>query len=287
MSKVFVTGPTGTVGLPTVTNLLERGQEVVAGVRSLDDAAVLPEGVEVRLFEFGSPDADLDAAMEGCDRMFLMRPPPIEDVQTYLFPTIDAAKRARMKQVAFLSLQGVQGNRSTPHHAVEAYLRKVKAPYTMLRPNFFMQNLETAYVTSIRERGEIFVPAGRSRTAFIDARDIGRVAAAVLAEPGHVRKAYTLSGEQSLTYAKVAEIMSAQLGRPIVYNRPSEESYLHDLRRQGYPEDYIAVQKMIHRVVRMNVSAFPNRKIRKLTGSPATTMAEYVRDRAEVWAPAQ
>ncbi|WP_062077061.1 SDR family oxidoreductase [Demequina globuliformis] len=285
MSAVFVTGATGTVGLPTVNGLLERGADVVAGVRSEADAEALPAGAQSRPFEFGAPAGDIDAALDGCTALFLMRPPAIADVETFLFPVIDAAMRRGMEQIVFLSLQGVQGNRSTPHHAVEAYLRQVKAPYTMLRPNFFMQNLETAYVSAIRERGELFVPAGRSRTAFIDARDIGRVAAAVLTEPGHVRKAYTLSGEQSLTYKKVAQIMSEELGRPITYRRPSEAEFLDGLRKQGLPEDYIAVQKMIHRVVRMNVSAFPNRRVRALTGQPATTMAQYVRDRADAFAP--
>ena len=46
--------------------------------------------------------------------------------------------------------------------------------------------------------------AANARTAFVDARDIGRVAARVFTECGHVGKAYTLSGAQSLTYYQVA-----------------------------------------------------------------------------------
>ncbi|WP_061961154.1 SDR family oxidoreductase [Demequina flava] len=283
MTTVFVTGATGTVGMPTVTNLLARGASVVGAVRQEADAAALPEGVEAREFDFAYTPAQMDAALEGSDSLFLMRPPAIEDVKTYLFPLIDAAQRRGLKQIAFLSLQGVQGNRSTPHHAVEAYLKEVDAPYTMLRPNFFMQNLSSAYVEAIRERDEIFVPAGRSRTAFIDARDIGKVAGAVLTGDGHTRKAYTLSGEQSLSYKNVAKIMSEQLGREITYTRPKEDEFLDDLRRRGYPEDYVAVQRMIHKVVRLNVSAFPNKKIRELTGEPAGTMAEFVRDYKDVW----
>lgn len=185
----------------------------------------------------------------------------------------------------FLSLQGVQVNRNTPHHAVENYLRATDSPYTFLRPNFFMQNLFHTYVDAIRDRSEIFVPAGRSRTAFVDARDVGRAAGAVLTRPGHTRKAYTLSGEQSLSYRNVAAIMSDVLGRPIRYERPSEASYLAQLAAAGAPEDYIAVQKMIHKVVRLNVSAFPNRVIRKLTGQPATSLERFVADYAQAWRP--
>jgi uncharacterized protein YbjT (DUF2867 family) len=111
------------------------------------------------------------------------------------------------------------------------------------------------------------------------------VAASVLTEPGHLRRAYTLSGEQSLGYGQVARIMTAQLGRPIRYARPTEAEYLQRLRVRGYPEDYIAVQKMIHRVVRLNVSALPNRSIRRLTGQPATRLARFIADHRNAWDP--
>ena len=285
MSAVFVTGATGTVGSSVVTHLLRRGEPVVAAVRAEGDATQAPPGVEVRPFDFGAPPSELRGALAGCDRLFLMRPPPIADVQRYLFPLIDVAREAGVRQVVFLSLQGVQANRGTPHHAVEAYLRRLHAPYTFLRPNFFAQNLATTYAERIRETGEIFVPAGRARTAFIDARDIGRVAAAVFTSPGHLAKAYTLSGEQSLGYAAVARIMTEVLGRPIRYLRPSEKEYLAALAAQGRPQDYLDVQKMIYRVVRLNVSAFPNRVVRRLTGVPATPFAQFVRDHADVWMP--
>lgn len=285
MPAVFVTGATGNVGSAVVDQLVRLGAPVIAGVRSQSRAAGLPSGVELRPFRFGAPPDDLDASLAGADRLFLVRPPAIADVQRYLFPVIDAARRLGYRQVVFLSLQGVQANRGTPHHAVEAYLRRLRAPFTFLRPNFFMQNLSSTYAAEIRERGEIAVPAGRSHTAFIDARDVGRVAAAALTEPGHLRKAYTLSGEQSLSYADVAAIMTGVLGRTIRYTRPSEAEYLARLAAQGAPADYVAVQKMIYRVVRLNVSALPNRKVRSLTGAPATTFAQFVDDYRDVWRP--
>ena len=229
MSTVFVTGATGTVGAAVAAQLAARGERVIAGVRSGHAARRLPDGVDARLFEFASTPEQLRRVMGGADRLFLMRPPQIADVQRFLIPVIDAAEDLGMRQVVFLSLQGVQFNRNTPHHQVEAYLKATRAPYTMLRPNFFMQNLSSTYADDIARHGEIRVPAGRSRTAFIDARDIGAVTATVLTEPGHDRKAYTLSGEQSLSYTDVAQIMSRVLGRPITYTRPTEHEHLAQL----------------------------------------------------------
>lgn len=122
-------------------------------------------------------------------------------------------------------------------------------------------------------------------TAFIDARDIGRVAAAVFTSPGHVGRSYTLSGEQSLTYAQVARTMTDVLGRPITYTRPSEDDYLQALAARGLPQDYLDVQKMIYRVVRLNISALPNRVVRRLTGEPATTFRQFITDHRSTWSP--
>jgi uncharacterized protein YbjT (DUF2867 family) len=280
---VFVTGATGSVGSAVAESLLDCGQLVVAAVREDAPTARLPSGAVPRVFDFGMSPRRLDLALAGCDRLFLMRPPAIEDVRTFLFPLIDAALRGGIRQIVFLSLQGVQQNRRTPHYAVEQYLKETGAPYTSLRPNFFMQNLSTTYATDIRDRDEVFVPAGRSFTAFIDARDIGRVAATVLTQSGHLHKAYTLSGEQTLTYRTVARILSEVLDRRIGYSRPSEREYLARLAANGRSDDYIAVQKMIYRIVRLNISALPNRMVRRLTGQPATTFREFAERERGVW----
>ncbi|WP_158698570.1 MULTISPECIES: SDR family oxidoreductase [Microbacterium] len=280
---VFVTGATGSVGAAAVASLVEKGVRVVAAVRDASATGALPAGAEHRVFEFSADPEAMRRALEGCDRLFLMRPPPIEDVEQFLFPLIDAAMAMGIRQIVFLSLQGVEHNKGVPHYRVEKYLEQIGAPFTFLRPNFFMQNLSTTYRDDIRDRDEIFLPAGHAFTAFIDARDIGAVAAAVLTSPGHIRKKYTLNGEQSLTYRNVGRILSDILGRPIRYARPSEKEYLARLTAEGYPKDYIDVQRMIYRVVRWNISAFPNRAVRKLTGRPAATFRQFAERERTAW----
>ena len=279
--SVLVTGATGSVGGAVARYLVQRGQPVVSAVRDAAHTSVV-DGTNAREFDF-ERQTGWSAALEDVDRVFLLRPPAISNVQAHLLPFIDAALEAGVQHIVFLSLQGVQFNTATPHHAVEKYLRQRNAPYTFLRPNFFMQNLSTTYRDDIRDRGEIFVPAARSRTAFVDTDDIGEVAARVLTEVGHLGKAYTLSGEQSLNYYSVAAQLSEELGFPVLYARPSVDEYVARLRQAGAPQDYIDVQKMIYRIVRMNVSALPNRAVRRLLGRPATTFAQFARREREVW----
>lgn len=277
----LVTGATGNVGAGVARHLVQRGEPVVSAVRDVTDLGIVAD-TEARAFDFENPSGWVDAFV-GVDRLFLLRPPAIADVQKCLFPVIDSALLQGVRHIVFLSLQGVQFNRATPHHAVEKYLRSRNAPFTFLRPNFFMQNLSTTYAAEIRDRSEIAVPAGRARTALIDTDDIGRVAARVLTEPGHVGKAYTLSGEQSLNYDDVGRMLSDELGHPVQYTRPTADQYTEQLRRKGATQEYIDVQSMIYRVVRLNVSALPNRTVRRLTGAPATTFAEFAHRERRAW----
>lgn len=279
--SVLVTGSTGNVGRAVARHLLDAGQPVVSAVRDAS-AHTIVSGTEPRVFDFDAPSG-WPAAFAGIDRLFLLRPPALADVERHLFPVIDTALAVGVRQIVFLSLQGVQFNTATPHHAVEKYLRARSAPFTFLRPNFFMQNLSTTYQDDIRSRGEISVPAGRARTAFVDTDDVGRVAASVFTQPGHLRKAYTLSGEQSLDYYQVARQLTSTLGYPVRYTAPTAAEHARRLTEQGAPADFIAVQKMIYRVVRMNVSAFPNHAIRRLTGAPATTFAEFAEREQAAW----
>lgn len=74
-NNVLVTGATGTVGDAVTEFLLQRGASVLDGIRNANDADRLREGVEARHFDFSMMPAELENALDGCDRMFLMRPP--------------------------------------------------------------------------------------------------------------------------------------------------------------------------------------------------------------------
>jgi len=57
---------------------------------------------------------------------------------------------AQVRQLIFLFLRGAQTDRPTPHHAVEAYLSPITAPFTFPRPTFFMPKPSTTSAGSTR-----------------------------------------------------------------------------------------------------------------------------------------
>ena len=269
-----VTAPAGasarTIGKPAV------GRDE-PGAASADHA-----GASVRGFDFADRGT-WASALAGVDRVLLIRPLVVTDVGRSIIPFIDTAMESGVRQVVFVSQLSLPFDTRSPQHAVETYLKRTRAPYTVLRPNELMQVLTTVCRDDIRQRDEIVLPAGRARLALVDARDVARVAVRVLTEPGHLRKTYTLSGEQAVGYQEVAALLSAELGRPITYTSPSEEEYLTLLAKQGTKPDLAAALQAVYKVVRGRGAMRPTRTIRRLTGEPPVTVQRFVEEHGDVW----
>ena len=215
MNPILVTGATGNVGAEIVRLLVEQGYPVKAAMRDVQGAEErFGEGtdlIDYVSFNFGRPET-YEAAFRGVKAMFLMRPPAVADASK-LNAAVDAAKVAGVQHVVFLSLQGVEKNPVVPHAKTEKYLKSSGLTYTFLRASFFMQNLDTTHRKDIAEYGEIFVPAGRGKTSFIDVRDIAAVAVKALTEEGHENRAYELTGADALDYFQVADIFTEVLNQ--------------------------------------------------------------------------
>jgi uncharacterized protein YbjT (DUF2867 family) len=279
MNAVLVTGATGTVGRHVVTALVAAGESVRAAVPA-PDRVDLPGAKPVR-FDFAEP-ATWAAAFEDVDRIFLMRPPAISDVTTFLRPVIRLAADRGVRQVVFLSLMGV--NRVMPHWQVERDIEAAGLPHTFLRPAFFAQNLLTAYRDDIRTRDRIHVASGRGRTSFVDTRDVAAVAALALREPAaHAGAAYTLTGPAALDYAEVAGLLSRALGRRIRYESVGLLRYRRELLDAGLDPTYVRVQLVINAAARLGLAATVTDAVPRLLGRPATPMAAFVADHAASW----
>jgi uncharacterized protein YbjT (DUF2867 family) len=282
---VAVTGPTGNVGAEVVRHLRAAGAPVRALSRDPDEARrrLGGGGDHVRLV-FGDA-ATYPEAFRGVEALFLMRPPQIADVDRRIHPAIDAARVAGVRRIAFLSLQGVERNPLVPHHRIERHLQRAGVPATYLRPSFFMQNLSTTHRDEIRSEGALFVPAGRGRTSFVDARDVAEVAAKVLLEPGHEGRAYELTGREAPTYDEVAALMTEVLGRSIAYADPSPWVFWRRLRQQRVPAPFVLVMLGLYTVARFGLAGRLTPDLERLLGRPPTTLRTFVRDHAAAWAP--
>lgn len=277
--RVLVTGASGQVGRAVLAAAGALGLPATAALRAPGGR----HGVPGVAFDF-TDRRTWPAALDGHDRLFLLRPPAISDVRATLIPFVDAAREAGVRHVVFLSVAGAGRNCFVPHRAVEDHLRAAGGGYTLLRPGFFAQNLAGAYREDIRRDHRLYVPAGHAPVNWVDVRDVGEAAARILAAPaGHRGRAYTLTGPGPVDWEEVARLLSATTGRPVRYQPASIPGYLLHLRRRGLPAGAIAVQTVLHVLLRFGGGAGVDPALARLLGRPPRSIAESIRDQADAW----
>jgi uncharacterized protein YbjT (DUF2867 family) len=234
------------------------------------------------VFDF-TDHSTYERAFSGVSALFLVRPPQLGNVTRDLAPALERARSLGVEHVVFLSVQGVDRLPFLPHARTEAWLRASGLGWSFLRASFFDQNLTAVHAKAVRERDELVMPAGRGRTAFVDAEDVAAVAAVALTDPEHhAGAAWTLTGSEALTYGEVAGIMSVVLGRPIRYRQPGLVSYALRARRDlGLPPFMVAATSAVYTTARLGLAAGLSPDVQRLLGRPPTTMAAFVeRERA-------
>jgi uncharacterized protein YbjT (DUF2867 family) len=285
-APILVTGAAGEVGREVAAALLARGVAIrVAGpspgvLHWLHTA--FPGAEPVRLDE--REPSSFGAAARGCRALFLSRPPGLPRAALTLAALVDAARVEGVAEVVFLSEAGAAGNRLAPDGAVERHLAEGPPGWTVLRPGFLAQNLGGACRRDIREDDRLYLPAGSGRVAFLDARDVGEVAALALTAPAaHAHRAYTLTGPAATSFAEAAGLLTAALGRRIRYVPASVPGYLLHLRRRGLPWGQALGQAVATAGLRFGKGATVDPTLPRLLGRPARTLADYLRAHAALW----
>jgi uncharacterized protein YbjT (DUF2867 family) len=273
---ILVMGATGQNGREVVRELVSRGAPVRAASRSGargDDGAA-----ESVAFDYADPGS-VDRALDGAERVFVVSPDPHleENVAT-------RAAKAGVKHIVKLSVWQAGEQDFTFarwHRRIESLIEESGVPYTFLRPNSFMQNVVNYLGPSIKAGSVFYEPAGDSRVAHVDVRDVARAAAAVLtAADEHAGQAYDLSGAESLTYRDIAETLTDVLGREIRYIDPGEAAYKETMVGLGAPEPYADALVDLNRYFKTGKGAEPTPWIERLSGRKPTAFRAFAEEHA-------
>lgn len=275
---LLVTGATGSLGRPLVAALRTAGRAVRPASPRPDDA----DGVR---FDFRRPTT-WPAAFDGVTSMFLLRPPDISRVGRDLMPAVAYGQSVGLRHVVLLSVQGAGLIPVLPHAAVERWLRRSGLSWTFIRPSYFDQNLSGVFAPDIRARDEIVVPAGTSRTAFVDAYDVAAVAAQALLRPSqHTGRVLTPTGPL-LTFGDVASLLSDELGRTISYRPVGPVAFVRHVRGVlGLPTSMAAISTVLHLSARVGLAAFETTDVQTVTGRAPGSFATFAHRERAVWLP--
>jgi uncharacterized protein YbjT (DUF2867 family) len=239
MSKILVTGATGTIGKEVVRALRAKNLDVRAGARTPEKLKALEAlGAEVVALDYEDP-ASVKAAFQGVDRVFLLTP-FVEDPIPLVKGALQAARDAGVRFVLRMSAGGADA--SSPavlarHHGEgENLVKESGIPWAIIRPTFFMDNFQNYSGQSIKGQGAVYGAAGTGKIAYVSSADVGAVAAEILANPEkHASKLYEITGAEALTEEQAVAEISRALGREIKYFNMSSKDYEAALRQWGLP----------------------------------------------------
>lgn len=275
---ILVTGASGNVGSALLAELRALGVPVRPAYRDPGKASA-----DAAILDFADP-AGFPAALDGVDAMFLLAPTTPAQAELEL-NAVAAARKAGVRVVKLSVWRAADG--LTPiarlHRPAEEALEASGLPWTLLRPNFYLQNFLRQ--PAIRTDGVFSLPLIEAPIGFVDTGDIARVAAHVLTTEGHDGRVYDITGPEALTYAEAADRFSAVLGRPVRYlGLPDEEARAAMLGR-GLPEFQVNALIDVARAYRHGGAERVTSVVPDLAGRPATTIEDFVRANQAVFTP--
>jgi uncharacterized protein YbjT (DUF2867 family) len=118
----------------------------------------------------------------------------------------------------------------------------------------------------------------------IDTRDIARVAAHALVDPGHEGKAYGLSGPEAVSYAQVAETFSRVLGKPVKYVDLPPEQTKQAMLGMGMPAWLVDALLVLAAILAAGGGARVTDAVEKVGKAKPRTIEQFVRDHAQAFA---
>ena len=281
----LITGASGSAGGAALQAALAAGMPLRAMYRSKEDAAKAPSSVEAVIADFAAP-ATLQAALRGIDAVFLVCG-PVPQLVELEGNMIAACKQAGVRHIVLNSAFGAGDLRkSFPewHFQVEQKLWDSGIPHTILRPNGFMQNVGTYYSGSIRAQSAFYSSIEDARISLVDVRDVGAVAAKILADPKpHAGKTYELHGPEAVSNAELAERISRIVGRSISYVNISEDAMRKAMLALGMGEAFVNAEIELEGYYRSGRCAVVDGLAGKLLGRPQRKLDAYLEENAAVF----
>lgn len=282
---ILLTGVTGKTGGATADALLKKGVKFRALVRSVKKAAALKDqGVELVAGDVAD-HRSLERALEGITKALLVLPNTERQFELETQFT-DAAVKAKVKHLVKMSSMEATAGAKTPiprmHYASEQHIQQSGLDWTLIKPNFFMQNLLGSAKT-IREQGKILLPMGNGKTGMADIRDIGAVTAEALTGTGHENKRYEITGPELLSFYDVADRFTAVLGRKIEYVPVPLPNFKEGLSRVLTSVWHVnAVAALLGEIAEGGLTGLTD-TVQQVLGRPPISLEQFIRDNQAVY----
>lgn len=284
--KILVTGGTGTVGSHVVNELLKRAIDVTVLTRKEKQEAKLPK--EVAHLKGDLLDPQIVRTMcQNMDAMFLLN--SVSPTETHAgLMAVNGAQMGDIKKIVYMSVYNADQAPHLPHFGaklpIETAIKASDIPYTILRPNSFMQN-DYHIKEPLMNFGVYPQPLGSVGLSRVDVRDIAEAAAITLTSDKYNQDIFNLVGPEVHTGEKIAAIWSKALNRDIFYGGDNLDAW-EKQALEFMPDWMVFDLKLMHEFFQKEGFKATMKDIQRLTAlleHPPRKFENFVQETAEMW----
>lgn len=270
---VLVTGATGKTGRALTRLLQDAGIPLRAASRTSAPA-----------FDWSRSET-WDAALDGVASIYLVAPSGLDDGPERMIAFLRSAMRRGARRFVLLSMASLPAG-GPAQGQVHQWLIDNAEDWAVLCPSAFMQNFsEGPYLASIRDEDTIYSNTGSGRVPFIDVQDIARAAQAALTAAEPLNSAFTLTGDEAISYDRVAEVISQACGRRITHTRITTPQMAERLRSRGLPERAAAFLAVGYQTIADGAQAGISEDFTILIGRSPRRFQAFAEAHADAWRP--
>ncbi len=286
--KILITGATGALGKMVTEKLLDKGiHNLAVLVRDPEKAKDLEDrGVDIRKGNY-EDERSLLSPFSGIDKLYFISGSEIQNRTQQHLNVVNAAKEAGVKHIIYTSFQRKNETDTSPIAVVAtSHLNTEKAilasglTYTILQHGIYMDMLPMFMGEQVLETGTIYLPAGNAPVSFTLREDMANVAVEVLTGNGHENKVYEIANEEAVSFGEIANMMTDQTGKKIIYQSPSTDEYLQVLHKAGVPNEFAEMFAGFAGAFKEGEFTNTSDNIRKITGKKPVSVEKYL---AEVY----
>ncbi|MFB8206495.1 MULTISPECIES: SDR family oxidoreductase [unclassified Streptomyces] len=276
---ILVTGARGRVGAAVVRELLAAGEKVRAASADPASLTALPDEVERVRLDLASPQG-LHEALHGVQKIFLYAQPAGAARLT------EAAATAGVGHIVLLSSLAIEshGADTSPiaqqHRLVEDVLRASGIGWTFVRAGGFATNA-LQWAEDIREGRPLRLAYPEAHSEPVHESDIAAVAVRALLDEAHRGATLRITGPQSLSARRQAELVGAAAGRDVLVRLITPEEYQKQLT--AFVPEPVAATLVAYQAARDGRPQRTYDGVPEVLGRPAFSFAQWAEENADAF----
>lgn len=284
----LVTGASGNLGRQVTELLLKKGGgHVIAGTRDPGKLADLAgKGAELRIVDFDKPET-LAAAFAGVDRLVLVSTDavmvPGQRIAQHQ-AAIRAAETAHVRHVVYTSTVDAEEDSAllvAPDHlATERALENSSLTYTILRDNYYADNLLPGLQHALLS-GKWYSAARDGEISYVVRADCAAAAAEAVASDYDARRTLEITGPRTWTVDHVARLVSLITRKPLEVVHLSAPELITGMTGNGMPEPVARLITSFDQAAALGKLGPVTDAVKQLTGRAPEDLESFLQQLAE------